>query len=370
MQKLKSIAKLFVQKYLRNGRAQAHEFLQFRLAERKLREKCRYQPARFALIGCGRQGSSIASVIASIPKFELAAVLDKNQASAEIVARKHKAASVFGNAQDFWPVARDCDALIIATTATSHFPLTTEALEAGVRSIVLEKPVTNCISQARGLIELAQQKNARIVVNHTRRYLPSFAGLKRLLASNVIGRPRAIQFITGRAGLAMIGTHLFDIAFYLFDSRLRSISATLDDEVDPTDRGAGFHDPCGYCHGELENGIRLTMDLSADLISRQLFFVIVGEHGRIEVDERLGYIRILGQSGKIAEMEYMFPTALRLGIANVLSGLVQKEPIQCTLQDGLNALEAVIACHHAHQTAQQCRLPVPEKISEQVFDFA
>lgn len=370
MRKLKAFAVKLVKRHLLNTGSRANEFLQFKLSEMKMRARSRYRPARFAMIGCGRQGASIASAIRSVPKFQLTALLDRNAQAASKIATRHPAARVFESADEFWSNAHDWDALIIATTANSHIPVAMEAINAGVKAIFMEKPVANCLQQANQLIAQAQSRGCSIAVNHTRRYLPAYTGLKRLLKRNVIGKPRAVHFITGRAGMSMIGSHLFDAAFFLFDGNLTRLQAVLDQENDPTFRGDEFQDPCGRCDAELDNGIRITMDLSSDLLTRQLFFVVVGEHGRIEVDERREVLRVIGASGNTLESPFPFRNALSLGVANGLMALIDSQSTSCTAEDGRNALEAVVACHRSNEMKSWVSLPLDDGTVAKTFAFA
>src|SRR5262245_66549103 len=60
----------------------------------------------------------------------------------------------------------EIDAVAIVTPITHHFPLAKKALENG-KHIFVEKPFTAQAAQAEELIEIAQRKNLRIMVDHT-----------------------------------------------------------------------------------------------------------------------------------------------------------------------------------------------------------
>ena len=56
--------------------------------------------------------------------------------------------------------------MAIVTSVSSHYELAKKALENG-KHIFVEKPFTATSAQAEELVELAERKNLRIMVDHT-----------------------------------------------------------------------------------------------------------------------------------------------------------------------------------------------------------
>ena len=101
------------------------------------------------------------------------------------------------------------------------------------------------------------------------------------------------------------------------------------------------------------------------------FFVIFGEYGRIEVDERLGRMRLVGSGGRVWEEGYLEPGTFSLGVATALFELQEGKKPRCTLADGRAALEAAIACQlSARQGDQWVALPLNGDIYHETFPFA
>src|SRR5262249_13804668 len=69
----------------------------------------------------------------------------------------------------------------------SHFPLAKRCLEAG-RHVVVDKPFTLNVGEARELIALARQRNLVLTVYHDRRFDADFQGLRRVIDSGELGR--------------------------------------------------------------------------------------------------------------------------------------------------------------------------------------
>src|SRR6185312_10571923 len=79
-------------------------------------------------------------------------------------------------------VARDdLDLVVIATPNDTHHPLARDALRAG-RHVVVDKPFTVRLDDARELVALARERGRLLSVFHNRRYDGDFLTLKKLLA--------------------------------------------------------------------------------------------------------------------------------------------------------------------------------------------
>jgi predicted dehydrogenase len=136
------------------------------------------------LVGFGLAGRCFhAPVIRAVPGLRLAAILQRSGDSA---------AGLFPDAR----VARTLDDLlaigsvkliVIATPNQSHFPLAKRCLQAG-RHVVVDKPFTTTVAEARELIALARQVNRILTVYHDRRFDADFQGLRKVIASGELGR--------------------------------------------------------------------------------------------------------------------------------------------------------------------------------------
>lgn len=109
-----------------------------------------------------------------------------------------------------------------------------------------------------------------------------------------------------------------------------------------------------------------------DLVMKHACLVIFGEGGRIEVDERLGRMRLVGHGGRIWEEGYLGgPSAFPLGVATALLELQEGREPRCTVADGRAALEAAIACQlSAREGGRWVTLPLKGDIYDEQFPFA
>lgn len=81
----------------------------------------------------------------------------------------------------------DIDLVVIATPNDTHFPLAKAALEAG-KHVVVDKPFTVTLSQARELESLAKHCGRILSVFHNRRWDSDFLTVSALINEGQLGR--------------------------------------------------------------------------------------------------------------------------------------------------------------------------------------
>lgn len=128
---------------------------------------------RVGVIGAGVFGGYHAQKFASSDHAEFVGIFDLNvEAAAKQIAKVGKG-EVFAS---FEAIADACDALVIATPASSHAMLTRKALEAGKHALV-EKPLALTGVEARALAKLALDRDLVLSVGHQERLVFEAMGL-------------------------------------------------------------------------------------------------------------------------------------------------------------------------------------------------
>ena len=195
---------------------------------------------KVGLIGYGYAGKTFhAPLIAAVPALQLTAV------ASSVAAKVHADwpdATVFATPAEL--IARDdIDLVVIATPNDTHHPLARAALLAG-RHVVVDKPFTVALDDARELVALARQRRRVLSVFHNRRWDGDFMTLRRLVADGALGRvvemssrhdryrPEVRQRWREGAGPGAglwfdLGPHLVDQALQLF-GRPRAITLERD----------------------------------------------------------------------------------------------------------------------------------------------
>jgi predicted dehydrogenase len=123
------------------------------------------QQVRTAVIGVGYLGRFHAQKYAALPEAELVAVVDANQQSREQVAAETGCRPV----ADYRDILGEVDAVSIATPTPLHYPIARECLERGLH-VLVEKPITTTIEEARSLVETAARAGRILQVGHLERF--------------------------------------------------------------------------------------------------------------------------------------------------------------------------------------------------------
>lgn len=182
-----------------------------------------------ALIGYGFVGKTFhAPLIQSVPGLNLKLVSSRD---AEKVNRDLPDVTVVATPEEAIHHP-DIDLVVIASPNATHAPLATLALKAG-KHVVVDKPFTLDMREARDLIALAEEKQTLLSVFHNRRWDSDYLGIKAVIEQGMIGnvkhfeshidrfRPEVRvrwreQNVPGSGLWFDLGPHIIDQALQLF----------------------------------------------------------------------------------------------------------------------------------------------------------
>src|ERR1700733_1341674 len=183
---------------------------------------------RVGLIGYGYAGKTFhAPLIQSVPGLALVVV---GSGKRELLQATHPRITVCSATEV--PTHPEVDLVVIATPNDSHFPLAAAALRAG-KDVVIDKPFTVTLAEARKLAQIAAQQQRLLSVFHNRRWESEVLATKAILQSGVLGEVSHYECHMDRfrptvrdrwrenpgpgAGLWFdLGPHLIDLALHLF----------------------------------------------------------------------------------------------------------------------------------------------------------
>jgi predicted dehydrogenase len=134
---------------------------------------------RVGVVGTGYLGRLHARVLTETPGATVAGFVEPNDAIAAEVESTLKLVRFATVAA----LAAEIDCAVVATPTTSHFQVARELLEAGV-DVMVEKPITTTVDEARELIEVAARKNRIVQVGHVERYNPAIVAVADLVAAS------------------------------------------------------------------------------------------------------------------------------------------------------------------------------------------
>jgi predicted dehydrogenase len=225
--------------------------------------------------------------------LEIAAVADVQEQARSKAAGDFglPAGALFADAGEMIAQARP-ELLVVATTAPSHADLVCRAAGCGVRAILCEKPMAVSLAQCDQMIEACAATGARLAVNHQMRFMEQYTKPKSIIGEASFGGLSSVTVIAGNFGIAMNGSHYFEMFRYLTDELPASAAAWFSSETVSNPRGAQFEDRAGSVRLTTASGRRFYMDASADQ-GHGMHVTYAGPFGRLDVDERTGSARLV-----------------------------------------------------------------------------
>jgi len=140
---------------------------------------------RIGVIGYGYWGPNIVRNLRGLEGCQVSAVCDQSDAALKRVKQAHPDLAVTTQSSELF-ISPEIDAIAVVTPVGAHFELAKAALEHG-KHVFVEKPFTSTTRQAEELIELAERKNLKIMVDHTFLFTGAVRKIRELIDDGVLG---------------------------------------------------------------------------------------------------------------------------------------------------------------------------------------
>src|SRR2546425_394591 len=140
---------------------------------------------RMGVVGYGYWGPNIVRNLRSLEGCEVAAVCDQSPAAVKRIKQAHPDLTVTTQSSELLTSA-EIDAIAVVTPVCTHFDLAKAALQNG-KHVFIEKPFTSTTQQAEQLIELAERRNLKIMVDHTFLFTGAVRKIRQLIDEGVLG---------------------------------------------------------------------------------------------------------------------------------------------------------------------------------------
>lgn len=181
---------------------------------------------RAGIVGCGRKAATLddeercrtnysippdahAAAYRQVPNVTLAAAADPNASKRTLMRDRWGVEAVYADYCEM--LSREhLDIVSVTTRAPMHAEVTIAAAEAGVRGVLCEKAMATSLQEADAMIEACGRAGTTLLINHTRRWHPTYARAADAVRGGHIG---ALRCIVGGCPAPLIhnGTHLFDL---------------------------------------------------------------------------------------------------------------------------------------------------------------
>ncbi len=142
---------------------------------------------RIAVLGAGRWGIHLVRNFLRLPQACLVAVVDPNLDRLSHLSKQLQLGEEIKLLTD-WSIALELplDAVVVATPATTHYPLVSAALKQNLH-VLAEKPLTIDPQEAIELCDLAEQHQRQLVVDQTYLFHPAVDRAKTALQTGILG---------------------------------------------------------------------------------------------------------------------------------------------------------------------------------------
>ena len=182
-----------------------------------------------AVIGAGPHGLRIVGVLQELPGVELVAAVDR-RAEALAAAPLPEGVARLESSDDL--LARgDVDLVCIATNGPSHARLALAAMDAGVRYLMIEKPMACSLAECDAIIARARQTGTRITVDHVRCYAPAYLWLRDQIAAGRWGQLKTVWMQRPGIGLGCNAVHSFAAISMLAGAPVRRVTGWVDPPI-------------------------------------------------------------------------------------------------------------------------------------------
>jgi predicted dehydrogenase len=140
---------------------------------------------RIGVIGYGYWGPNVVRNFHAHESSEVVLVCDQSPKCQERLKKAHPAMPFTTDANEVIK-SPNIDMVAVVTPVWTHFDLAKAALENG-KHIFVEKPFTSSAVQAEELIELADRKNLKIMVDHTFLFTGAVKKIRQLVDEGALG---------------------------------------------------------------------------------------------------------------------------------------------------------------------------------------
>ncbi len=186
---------------------------------------------QMGVIGYGYWGPNIVRNFNSLDEVNVVSVCDKNSEVLKIVDKTFPFIKTTTYSSDIIK-SKDIDIIAVVTPVFSHYDLAKKALENG-KHVFVEKPFTATSIQAMELIELAEKKQLKIMVDHTFLFTGAVKKIKEIIDKKELGEVYYYDSTRVNLGLFQhdinviwdLAPHDFSIMNYLLPDEPQAIVA-------------------------------------------------------------------------------------------------------------------------------------------------
>lgn len=307
-----------------------------------------------AVVGCGSWGRNHARIYNDLENASLLAVSDVDENTAREIGERYRV-DWYTDPEEVFK-RPNVEAVSICTPTVTHANIALRAIESG-KHILVEKPMTNTIDEAKRLIKATKAQGVHLAVGFVERFNPAVAKAIDIISRGEIGevilaharrvsrRPLRIGDVGVIKDLAI---HDIDVVNQLFDADAETVFATA-----------------GSIAHHFEDYANITIDFKNNrsafietnwLTPRKVrSLTITGTEGLVNIEYITQQV-IVENNERLYQPFFEYEEPLYRELYSFVNSILRDEPPQVTGKDGLKALKICEAAIQSAKTGQPIKI--------------
>ena len=304
-----------------------------------------------SVIGCGVWGRNHTRVLSELPSANLKSVVDIDKNSVRTLAQRYHIQNCTDPDRAFNDP--EIDAVTICTPTVTHADLALRAIQAG-KHVLVEKPMTNNIHEAKTLIKAAKKNGVHLSVGFVERFNPAVREAMRIIDQGTIGRvilahTRRVSRWPVRIGdvgvIKDLAIHDVDIVNKLFEAEAATVYSTA---------------------GNIQHSFEDYANIIMSFPSKRAAFIetnwltprkvrtltITGTEGIINV-EYINQTLTIENDRQTTQPMIQTAEPLRLELESFINSIINDTQPEVTGEDGLRALKVCEAAIKSARTGEK-----------------
>jgi predicted dehydrogenase len=362
-----------------------------------------YRAALIGHTGRGDFGHGMDMAFCGLPRVEIVACADPDERGRAAAARRSGAKRTYADYRTMLGEERPDLVAVCTRWPDQHEAMITAAAQAGVRAVLVEKPLAPSLEVADRIVTVCAAHDTRLTVAHYNRTRFAPREVQRLVAEGKIGRLRVIRAVgkcddrSGGEDLLVLGTHLMDLMrFYAGEPRWCNARVTVDGrDATPADVTYAEREPLGPLLGDdvvatfgFDHGVTAIFESApaADGGLRDYYHIeLCGTAGIVSIRGTPGSpVWTLGRAFNVPDSEWRraesppaactvpgaapappeaneFFESNRTFVADLLSAVEEDRRTMSDGREATAALEMIVAVYASHLAGARLALPLADR---------
>lgn len=318
------------------------------------------KPYRAAFIGCGRRAHEHAIGVKTENRLQVVALSDLQVSAAEALDKEFEfGAAVYTDHKEMLAKERP-DVVIVCLWTRLHLPIFRDCAEAGVKAVLLEKPMTPTWGESLEMAQIAEKTGCQLTFSHQRRFASGNRLVRKLINEGLLGRLVRMDLYSP-PNLLDCGTHTFDQALSFMNE---CPAKWVLGAVDASETFNWFNVPSESVAAGIvvfQNGVRANIQLGGPDMDIWGGVRVIGSEGFIEVfwDGDIREAVVYADPSWKPPVVQSEPNEQMIGLVrNAIDCLEKGEEPELSYKKALRAAEIIFAFYESVRRHARVELPL------------